>query len=184
MQTRQRCLFLNLTRTPMNSSIARIHVNGIEVGTLPATTYDEIYKSVHKDPRLYLAWVFEAVLATLRPLVKFYSALPSVVVGALLLCAAVWPEVFTAFITDLKAADPATITAGLRNVLGVFCTVFTVSFPVLAVFKPGLVEFESPFAKRLSRIIRGLLEVPTEGRLTVEIVDLALASPLPLKASE
>lgn len=153
----------------MKSSIVRVHVNGIEVGSLPADTYHALVKSVRRERRLYLAWGIAAAKACLRPLVSFYCSLPSVVVGVCLLAAAVWPEAFTAFITDLRAADPATITAALRQVLGFFSIAFTMTFPLMALLKPGLVRFESPFERVLSRKIRQLLEVPTEGALMIQI---------------
>lgn len=157
----------------VKSSIARVHINGIEVGSLPADTYNALVKSVRRDRRLYLAWSIAAAKACLRPLGSFYCSLPSVVVGICLLAAVVWPEAFTAFVTDLRAADPTAITEGLRRVLWLFCITFTVTFPMLALLKPGLIRFESPFERALSRKIRRLLEVPTEGALMVEIIEQA-----------
>ncbi|MFL1449210.1 hypothetical protein ACI77O_12515 [Pseudomonas tritici] len=153
----------------MTASIARVHVNGIEVGSLPTETYNAIAKKVRKDRRLYLAWVFAAAGAVLRMLTRFYSSLPSVVVGLLLLCAAVSPETFTGMVAELKTADPEAITQGVRKLLGFICTIFTVTVPLVAVLFPGYVRFQSPFDQALSREIRGLLEVPTEGSLKIVI---------------
>ncbi|WP_051050701.1 hypothetical protein [Metapseudomonas furukawaii] len=155
----------------MSSSIARIHVNGVEVGSIPADTYHAMVQNVRRNRRLYLAWTIAATKACLRPVVRFYCALPSIVVGVLLLAAAAWPAAFTALVADLQAADPQTITAGLRHALAFICAVFIVGFPILALMRPGLVRFESPFDKALSRQIRRLLEVPTEGTMRVEIIE-------------
>lgn len=76
----------------MTASIARVHVNGIEVGSLPTETYNAIANKVRKDRRLYLAWVFAATGAVLNMLARFYTSLPSVVVGLFLLCAAFRPK--------------------------------------------------------------------------------------------
>ncbi|AMB86010.1 hypothetical protein AWM79_12155 [Pseudomonas agarici] len=131
----------------MTSSIARIHVNGIEVGSLPAETYQAIAKNVRKDRRLYLAWVISAAWAVVRMLLKFYGALPSVVVGLFLLCAAVSSETFTGILTDLKAAEPEAVTEGLRRLLGFICIIFTVTVPVVAVF----VSWIHPLSKPIRR---------------------------------
>ncbi|MFC7522197.1 hypothetical protein ACFQS6_23980 [Xanthomonas populi] len=90
----------------MSKSIARIYVNGIEVGSLPAETYQEIVKSLHKDRRLYLAWAVAAAGSIVRLLLKFYSSLPSVVVGLFLLLAVLTPDTLTGVLTDLRAAAP------------------------------------------------------------------------------
>lgn len=156
----------------MQSSIARVYVNRIEVGTLPADTYHAIVKSVRRERRLYLGWAFAATQACLRPVIEFYKSLPATVVGLLLLLAAIWPDLFTAFITDLKAATPAQITEALRGLLRYLSLVFMFGFPLLVLFKRDLMSFESPFDRAISHHIRSLLEVPAEGSLTVEVIAL------------
>lgn len=154
----------------MQSSIARVYVNRIEVGTLPANTYQAIVKSVRRERRLYLSWVVAAAQACLRPAALFYKSLPSTVVGLLLILAAIWPDVFTAFITDLKAATPAQITDALRGLLRYLSLAFMIGFPLLTFFNRGQMHFESPFDRAISHQIRSLLEVPAEGSLTVEVI--------------
>ncbi|QGG78948.1 hypothetical protein [Pseudomonas syringae] len=154
----------------MSKSIARVHVNGIEVGSLPTETYEAIAKSVRKDRRLYLAWAYRATASLLRLLVKFYSSLPSVVIGVFLMVAVFWPDSFTDIIAELKTAEPAVITHGLRKLLGFISMVFCVAvLPFIAVFAPAYFRFQSPFDDALSRQIRRLLEVPTEGQLEIFI---------------
>jgi len=153
----------------MTASIARVHVNGIEVGSLPTETYNAIANKVRKDRRLYLAWVFAATGAVLNMLARFYTSLPSVVVGLFLLCAAFSPETFTGIEAEVKTAKPDAITHTVRKLLGFICIAFAVMVPMVAVLFPGYVRFQSPFDQALSREIRSLLEVPTEGLLNVVI---------------
>ncbi|MCF6783707.1 hypothetical protein [Stutzerimonas stutzeri] len=153
----------------MTASIARIYVNDIEVGSLPTETYNEIAKKVRKNRRLYLAWVLAFAEALLRILVRFYGSLPSVFVGLFLLCAAVSPETFTSVVAELKAASPEAITEGVRKLLGFISIVVSVTLPFVLALFPGYARFQSPFEQAVSREIRGLLEVPTEGALRVDI---------------
>ena len=153
----------------MTASIARVHDNGIEVGSLPAETYNAIANKVRKDRRLYLAWGFAAAAALLNLLARFYRSLPSVVVGLLLLCAAISPETFTGIVAELKTANPDAITYAVRKLLGFICITFAVMAPMVAILFPGFVRFQSPFDQALSREIRSLLEVPAEGLLKVVI---------------
>ncbi|MDZ5605334.1 hypothetical protein SJI00_21395 [Pseudomonas sp. RP23018S] len=153
----------------MTSTIARVHVNGIEVGSLPAKTYHAIVRSVRKDRRLYLAWGFAAAGSVLRTLIKFYISVLSVLLGFFLLLALFSPDSFTSVLIYMRAADPAAFTEGLRKLLGCIGLVFTLMAPTIAILFPRYFPFQSPFDDALSRKIRSLLEVPTEGSLRIVI---------------
>lgn len=151
----------------MTASIARVQVNGIEVGSLPIETYNAIAKNVRKDRRLYLAWVIETIMTALRLLYRFLSAMPSLVVGLFLLWVVVSPDTFTVLLTDLRAADPQAITDGLSKLLRYTFTTLIVSIPLAPLLFPRIIRFQNPFDAALSRQIRSQLEVPTEGELTI-----------------
>lgn len=151
----------------MTTAIARILVNDIEVGTMPAETYLAIVSSVRKDVRLYLAYAGAFVGSVLHMLGKFYLSMPTVVAGLLLLLAMVSPDSFTDLVTELKAASPETITEALRSLIGNISVFFLVAAPLLSLVFPAYFRFQSPFDKALSHQVRSLMEVPSDGPIKV-----------------
>lgn len=135
----------------MKSSIARVSVNGIEVGSLPADTYHALVKSVRRDRMLYLAWVAAAVKTVGRLLLRFYLGLPRVIGVLVLFIAAVSPETLTAMVVDFRAAEPQEITEALRKLIGWISFMFMLIAPLTALFAPHLARIESPFDMELSR---------------------------------
>lgn len=155
----------------MTSSIARVHVNGIEVGTLPADTYNAIVKNVRQTRRLYLAWALAAAGLVLRKVFQFIRAMPGVLIGLLFILLMVSPENFTQLLANVRAAEPDEITKSLRGFFHLIATAAIVFLPTTAIFAPRSWQFQSPFDSEISRQIRRLLEVPSEGDLLVEIIE-------------
>lgn len=153
----------------MKSSIARVHVNGIEVGTLPADTYHQIVKSVKHSRRLYLAWALSACSMVLRKAWKYISGIPAALIGFLFIVLMVSPESFTYLLDGLRAAEPEEITQNLRKVVEWIGTMAVIVLPITAVFTPQSWRFPNPFDREISRRIRQMLEVPTEGEVMIVI---------------
>lgn len=155
----------------MKSSIVRVHVNGIEVGSLPAKTYHAIVKDVRRDRRLYLAWTLSATHLVLRKLFQLFSAIPTIIVGLIILMALFSPELFTQLLVGLRTSEPEAIAQGLRKLITTIATVAAFAFPLSAIFAPSHWRIQNPFASAISRKIRQVLEVPAEGELMVEIIE-------------
>ena len=155
----------------MKSSIARIHVNDIEVGTLPADKYHQIVKSVRHTRRLYLSWAVSATALVLRKFTQFVCAMPAIAVGASFILLMVLPDTVTQLIADMRTSTPEEITHFLRRVIHLISVLAIVVFPASVIFSPRSWLFQSPFDKEISQQIRQLLEVPTEGDLRVEIIE-------------
>lgn len=98
----------------MSSSIARIHVNGIEVGSLPVEIYNTIAASVRQDRRLYLAYAVRILGVGLRMLLWGTCAVPVFLMMALVFLLIVEPASITDLIATTRVATPEAITAGLR----------------------------------------------------------------------
>ncbi|MCK9709853.1 hypothetical protein [Pseudomonas syringae] len=154
----------------MSSSIARIHVNGIEVGSLPVEIYNGIVRATRQERRLYFAYAYRAVGVILRMLARSTVAVPGLLLLAFSFFLLVEPASITELVTSLRAATPEEITAALRATL-VFAWFLTVSLvpAALALFCPGKIDFHNPFTDSVNRRVRSMLEVPTEGRLCVFI---------------
>ncbi|EMA2595200.1 hypothetical protein U2H31_006377 [Pseudomonas aeruginosa] len=155
----------------MKSSIARVHVNGIEVGTLPADTYHQIVKTVRHTRRLYLAWALAAAGLVLRKVFQYIRAMPAALAGALFILLMVSPESFTQLLIDTRAAEPEEITQALRWVFHLIGVMAIIALPTMAIFAPRSWQIQNPFDSEISRQIRQLLEVPSEGDLMVEIIE-------------
>ncbi|NVL48684.1 hypothetical protein F2S72_01580 [Pseudomonas syringae pv. actinidiae] len=154
----------------MSSSIARIHVNGIEVGSLPVEIYNGIVSATRQDRRLYFSYVFRAVGLTLRMLVRSTVAVPGFLLLAFSFFLIVEPASITGLIASLRAATPEEITATLKATLLFTWWVTVISVPaVSALFCPGQIPFNNPFTESVNRRVRSMLEVPTEGPLCVFI---------------
>jgi hypothetical protein len=160
----------------MSSSIARIHVNGIEVGSLPVEVYNGIVSATRQDRRLYFAYVFRAMGLILRMLARGTVAVPGFLLLAFSFFLIVEPASITDLITSLRATTPEQITVVLKATLVFTWGVTVVLVPAgLALFCPEQIAFNNPFTDTVNRRVRSMLEVPTEGPLCVFIENPATA---------
>lgn len=154
----------------MSASIARIHVNGIEVGSLPVETYNGIVAATRQDRRLYFAYAFRAVGLILRMLARGTAAVPGFLLLAFSFFLIAEPASITDLITSLRAATPEEITVALTAAVVTTWVVAVILVPAaLVLFSPGDIAFNSPFTDAVNRRVRSMLEVPTEGPLCVFI---------------
>ncbi|MDP5168553.1 hypothetical protein [Pseudomonas syringae] len=161
----------------MSKPVACIQINGIEVGSLPLELYNSIVDLVRKDRRLYVAYVFQGLWLFLRVAAAATVATPSAVLIMFAFLVAVDPTSFTEFVVQLRDSTPEQITSALRQLLYLGWVLGMVFLPVyLIVVRPKKFAFNNPFEAAISRRIRSMLEVPTEGTLSVFIVDNDLQS--------
>nr|WP_228857543.1 hypothetical protein [Pseudomonas syringae] len=155
----------------MKTAIARIAVNGIEVGSIPQLTYEEIVKSVRAQRRLYLAYGYNVLKGAWRALVLLLQAIPTFFVAALAVAILFDPDSFSAMFEWARSADAAQVTGSFRSLLIYTATFLTWLLPLIVFLFPGHFAVANPFDRAISRRIRGLLEVPTEGEITVTLHD-------------
>lgn len=152
----------------MSSSIARIHINGVEVGSLPLETYKSIVSGVRKDRRLHLALALNIVGGAMRILLAGLRHAPWIAGALVGLFAVAAPEFFTQFLVELKAADPVEIT----QLLGVSAkTAFWMASCGSVFIVLIKTQFRNPIDDAISLKIRKVLEVPAEGRIRVHVVE-------------
>lgn len=155
----------------MKTSIARVWVNDIEVGSLPLATYKDVQASLKREKRLYFAFAWEFLCALFRAFFALFRNVPWVTFALFMAMAVFDPASFTGLIADLRTADPESVTKGVRVLLQ---TSFLITF--LCIFMAVLTAgrkfgFKNPFEAALSRRIRSLLEVPTDGELMIMVIE-------------
>lgn len=154
----------------MSASIARIHVNGIEVGSLPVEIYNGIVSTTRQDRRLYFAYAFRATSLILRVLARCTVAVPGFLLLAFSFFLIFEPASITDVIKFLRAGSPDEITAALKGSLVITWWATVSLLPgMLMLFCPGQIAFKNPFTDLVNRRVRRMLEVPTEGPLCIFI---------------
>lgn len=160
----------------MSSSIARIHVNGVEVGSLPLDTYQAIVTGVKKDRRLQLALACSFIGGVTRVLLAGLRHAPWIAGVLIGLFAVADPGSFAQFLVELKAADPADIawfigeTAKLTFLIAVIGSIVIVLMKANA----GQYLFHNPIDEAISFKIRTALEVPVNGTIRVQVIEAPL----------
>ena len=157
----------------MTAPIARFQVNGIEIGSLPRDTYDNIVQSVRGERRLYVAYAVNIIGGMVRALRLILRCIPLFLFTAFVMLAVLDPESFTSLIAELRTAEPAQITQAVRTLLLYTIVLLCVLLPVVVALSPSFFSIRSPFSDAISRRIRSMLEVPTEGDLTVTFYETA-----------
>ncbi|MGL0788774.1 hypothetical protein [Xanthomonas translucens] len=156
-------------------AIARVSINGIDVGSLPADQYRRIVAESRRDWRLWvaqsLAWA--AVILRLVSLVLQVMAVCWLLFIPLLALLA--PADLTAMIATLAKTPPAEITKGIRTLLTFFIGLGVLAMFMAPIFTPSLVQpLVNHFDRAISRRIRELLEVPTEGDIRVMLTTITV----------
>jgi len=161
----------------MTATVARVEVNGIEVGSLPVDLYNGIVQEVRSDKSLYLKELRTAFVAVGR-LIAF---LPVMIVMAGMALIVFQPETVADALAALMKATPQQIAHALRMVVIVISVVSALAY-VLALglvslrsraFKTNGRQLPAVFDREINRRIRALLEVPAEGDMTVTIAPSA-----------
>lgn len=151
----------------MTAAIARVFVNEIEVGALPADQYNKIVKTVRTDRRLYVAQALNYFNVAWRFLVLTLRFVPVLWFIMLVLAEIIQPSSVTDFIASMRQATPAEVNHAICWALGagwIFSMVVVTFCMGLGVYPTGVVD---EFDGKINRHIRSLLEVPAEGTMTV-----------------
>lgn len=158
----------NLERT-MENAIARVYINDVEVGAMPAAQYEAIVAEVFGN-RWFLARQIAAFgKVLLRSLLWAMTRLPGWIVGVLVVLGVAFPaEEWVPVIDYVRSAEATALALGMRTLL----------LPVLGmgVFVLGFWRMATaPDARRdlpdqeIDYRIRKVMECPTEGRLRVHV---------------
>lgn len=156
----------------MTSSIARIKVNGIDVGSLPRSTYNEIVASVRSERRLYLSYASAVFGVFLRMLSFISGAWPALWFILFVVVCVISPDAFSTILTALRDDDPLKLFKMVQAAALYTFTIVAVGVPaVLALVSPEFFRVQNPFQEEIDWRIRNLLEVPAAGCMCVHFVD-------------
>ncbi|WP_429359308.1 hypothetical protein [Paraburkholderia sp. GAS32] len=155
----------------MTNAVARVYVNKIEVGTLPADVYNKIVKDVRADRRLYLGQAWNYICVAYAFLARSILQVPVFWFVALLMCEVLGPSNVTDFITAMRQATPAEVNHAICWMLGAgsLVSMIVVAFCMyLGAYPSGVVD---EFDRKINHQVRSLLEVPAQGDMMVVVAD-------------
>lgn len=151
----------------MDKSVVRVHINDIEVGSLPAMTYQDIVQSVKRDPRFYLAVAWDAFAVPVRMLRMANSSLPWFLVCVVAWAVIMEPAAFTQFIANVRTSDPADITTAIRKALSIIVTAEAIFILCLGLIYPGFFGFKSTFNELVFTRVRKVLKLNCCGEMKI-----------------
>jgi len=154
----------------MPSTIARVRINGVEVGSLPTETYHNIVASARAEPGMYMAYLIACVGYVVRLILSAAVLTPTILLAVFGLVALMEPIVISDLIIFLRSASPAEVSAMIQKLTGYIATSLIGVPMIMATIFPGVIAFKSPIRAWVEHDIRDLLEVPTQGHLCVKIV--------------
>jgi len=155
------------------SKIAKIHINNIEVGSLPAEEYEAIVKAVKSDWRVYLSQALNILRVALRLAVTVLRLVPWAWFVLLFLAMLAAPTEVTAVISALQKASPEAITHGIQQAIiaGIVLSVAAVFVSVISGNSIAF-GFVDHFNQAINQRLRYILEEPAEGDVMVIVRDV------------
>jgi|GEM_PF-1828292 len=155
------------------SSVARVYLNDVEVGSLPATDYRSIVANTKKDWKLYFLQVLILMKAVLNIIAFGFRAIPAFLLLAIVLGVVFFPEQVTENLEALSKFTIGEIVEGAQNLfvsIWIITSILTPAF--LMTWRPNSFGFYDVFDDKVNQEIRKILEVPTTGNLTVVCYEL------------
>ncbi|ENE5338097.1 hypothetical protein ABNL11_004957 [Klebsiella pneumoniae] len=153
----------------MQKGVAVIRVNNIEVGSMPVSQYEEIVRAVKKDWRTRIASVFSYVGFVWKFIKRTWSYFVNsftVLFALFMLYSLFHPAELTQFINEMRSLPSENIANGIRSVINI-CLLLTIISSVLSFFVIGTPVFVSATENAINKEIRKVMEVPTEGQVSV-----------------
>ncbi len=155
----------------MTKATARVYVNDVEVGALPADQYRRVVADVRRNRWLYVAQLGNLLWALWSFIVMALRMMPIVFFMPLLAMTLLAPEMVTAMIATIRSATPEEITYSVRSYLSItfLLTLFSMFFTVI--FTGVRFGYIDQFNLQVSQRLRSLLEVPAEGNVMVVVTE-------------
>lgn len=153
----------------MTSEVARVFVNEVEVGALPAEQYRQIVKDVRRDKRLILAQSLNYGHVAYMFFAKTVLRWPVTLLACVALLEVSTPATVVDMITMIRAATPTEANGAMGLILGwswVVSCLFEAGCRLVWNRHSGLIDC---FDESVNFRIRSLLQEPVEGRLSVVI---------------
>lgn len=153
----------------MRNGIAVVYVNNIEVGSMPASQYDDIVESVKNDWRIRISGFFQYIGFIWRIFCRasaFFFQSIIVLLGLFMFYSFFDNSATVQFIDSLKGASSSSIAGAIRT-LTILCINLTIFGGILRLFTHGVPTFVSPSEAAINKRIRQIMEVPAEGQVAI-----------------
>lgn len=156
----------------MSIAVARVYVNDVGVGALPADQYKTIVDEIGRDRKIYLAQALNFYGVILRGFSMLLKIVPFMLFYILCIGILFSPESISAIVlAEIQRANIDECVQTIRQIIIasiVLSIVVLICASLLSNYRYGYVnQFDNEINKR----IRDLLEVPAAGHMRVTIVD-------------
>lgn len=153
--------------------VARVYLNGIEIGCLPVEQHKSMLAAARRIPSLYMRQVVNVGLVTLNLLARTLRYMTGIWLLMFLAATLAFPQVLGEWmqgvIADLSQANAAEFGRGLQT--WVLCSVLFAALALLIEFvmvaKPDWYGRRDVFEEEVSFQLRRELEAPAHGKVHV-----------------
>lgn len=154
-------------------SVARVFVNQIEVGTLPAEQYYALVKAARRSRRIWIAQGLNLVATMLRIGVAMLRMVPFAWFVMVVVALGVAPDDLAAVINSVKVGSAEEVVGVLRQAVVIGATLTGVAITGSMAFGGHTYGYVSRFDEFVGQRLRELMEVPAEGDVFVIVRDVA-----------
>lgn len=160
------------------NAIARIFVNQIEVGSLPASQYRYIAKQARRDWRLWVGQLFNLFTVFAQFLAAAIRIIPFVWFIAFVGLTIFSPKDTINLFASLPIITPEKLSEDFQLLLRVSLILSILYLGVEGILtaaseKPGKFGYVNMFDDAIAQEIREVLEVPAKGRVHIRIEEIA-----------
>ncbi|WP_133462489.1 hypothetical protein [Scandinavium goeteborgense] len=155
----------------MKDGVAVISVNNINVGSMPVEQYEEIVRTIKKDWRTRILSVLSYMRFGCRIAIRLWSFFVqsfSVIIALFMLYSIFNLPDVTQYINEVRNLPSQNIAEGIRLVANLCVTLMFIVFPI-SIFIKGVPVFVSATENAINKKIREIMEVPSEGKVSVSI---------------
>lgn len=155
----------------MLNAVAKVYVNNVGVGALPADQYKSIVSDVRRDRRIVVAQVLNIFAVVLRFFERVLKVMPVFLFYMVCIFILFSPESIAVTLVEIQKAAPNEIVRGLRTLILVSLLLTTLILFIIPMFSSYRFGYANQFDNEINKRIRRILEVPTEGDMSVIIAD-------------
>lgn len=156
----------------MNSRVARVYVNNIEVGSLPADQYEQIIKNSKRNWKNYISQAFNILWVSWRIGVRIILTVPVIWFMVAFLSVIFDETILTTIFTAIQTNSPEQNTQYFKNTLNISVLISSLSIFLSSIFIGARsFGYVNLFDLAINRKIREILEVPTDGDVNVTVID-------------
>lgn len=154
----------------MSNAIARVYVNDVDIGSLPADQYKNIVIEIRRDRRLWVAQILNLLAVAFRFVAMLMKVLPFFLFYVTLLGVLFAPESISEIMVYIQSATPDEIVQRMRQVIVASLFLSFLIMLISSIVSGYRYGYANQFDKDINKRIRNILEVPTEGDMRVSII--------------